>query len=61
MLDLTAGGGDWGPALGGDGVVHRSTVPSVLDHFSRLRDLRRATRNATKTQVRGQRQQDLER
>lgn len=39
-VDLTAGGFDWGPALGGDGVVHRHTMPSVLDRFSALHSLR---------------------
>ena len=36
LLDLTAAPGDWGPALGGDGVVHHYTLPRVADHFSTI-------------------------
>ncbi|KAJ9520835.1 hypothetical protein QJQ45_014031 [Haematococcus lacustris] len=50
LLDLTAGGGDWGPAMGGDGVVHRHTVPSVMDHFSRLHNLKQNVREVRKSE-----------
>lgn len=32
LIDLTAGGKDWGPALGGDGVVTHHSLPH-LDTF----------------------------
>ncbi|MEW5314243.1 MAG: hypothetical protein WDW38_005754 [Sanguina aurantia] len=44
MIDLTAGGFDWGPALGGDGVVHKHTVPSVQEHFSGVKAMHTALR-----------------
>ncbi len=40
LVDLTAGGFDWGPALGGEGVVHKHSLPSVMDHFAAVQDLR---------------------
>jgi hypothetical protein len=33
-LDLTAGGFDWGPALGGEGVVTPASLPSAGDYFA---------------------------
>lgn len=33
-MDLTAGGFDWGPALGGEGVVTPSSLPSAGDYFA---------------------------
>ena len=33
LIDLTAGSFDWGPALGGDGVVHRGSLPRLDDYF----------------------------
>mmetsp|Transcript_38308 Transcript_38308/g.85303 ORF Transcript_38308/g.85303 Transcript_38308/m.85303 type:complete len:1048 (+) Transcript_38308:131-3274(+) len=46
MLDLTAGGKDWGPALGGDGVVHKHTLPNVHEHFSNLHSMKRSARES---------------
>lgn len=40
LLDLTSGGKDWGPALGGDGVVHHHTLPHVQDLFGGVRRLK---------------------
>lgn len=40
LVDLTAGGFDWGPALGGEGVVGRHSLPSVMERFSALAALR---------------------
>ena len=37
LVDLTAGGKDWGPALGGDGVVHHSTLPKVHELFGEVK------------------------
>ena len=36
LLDLTAGGSDWGPALGGDGVVGQHSMPKAGDYFGQL-------------------------
>lgn len=44
LLDLTADGGDWGPAMGGDGVVHKHTLPKVMTHFSRLAEEKKEKR-----------------
>lgn len=38
LLDLTAGGSDRGPALGGDGVVNRHSMPKVGSYFSQLHE-----------------------
>lgn len=40
LLDLTAGGKDWGPALGGDGTVHHHTLPHVHDMFGELKKMK---------------------
>jgi hypothetical protein len=40
LLDLTAGGFDWGPALGGEGVVHKHTLPNMMDFFSKAAELK---------------------
>lgn len=42
LVELTSGGFDWGPALGGQGVVHRHSMPSVQDHFSALHALKQS-------------------
>ena len=38
LLDLTAGGSDRGPAMGGDGVVNRHSLPKVGNYFGPLLD-----------------------
>ncbi|KAG2501680.1 hypothetical protein HYH03_000182 [Edaphochlamys debaryana] len=45
MLDLTAGGKDWGPALGGDGTVHHQTLPHVHELFGGVRRLKENARH----------------
>ena len=37
-MDLTAGGSDRGPAMGGDGVVNRHSMPKVGSFFGPLLD-----------------------
>ncbi|KAG2435642.1 hypothetical protein HXX76_006844 [Chlamydomonas incerta] len=37
LVDLTAGGKDWGPALGGDGVVHHGTLPKIHELFGEVK------------------------
>ncbi|GIL57470.1 hypothetical protein Vafri_12700 [Volvox africanus] len=44
LVDLTAGGKDWGPALGGDGVVHHQTLPHVHDLFGGVNRLKEQVR-----------------
>ncbi|KXZ55672.1 hypothetical protein GPECTOR_2g1222 [Gonium pectorale] len=44
LLDLTAGGKDWGPALGGEGVVHHSSLPNVHELFSGTQRLKERAR-----------------
>ncbi|EFJ49585.1 hypothetical protein VOLCADRAFT_89945 [Volvox carteri f. nagariensis] len=44
LLDLTAGGKDWGPALGGDGVVHHQTLPRVHELFGGVKRLKNQVR-----------------
>ena len=36
LLDLTAAGSDWGPALGGDGIVDKHSMPRVANYFGQL-------------------------
>eukprot|EP00955_Chlamydomonas_euryale_P046048 353304-Chlamydomonas_euryale.AAC.13 len=54
MLDLTATAGvEWGPSLGGDGVVHDATVPRVANYFGGVADQQRsARRDARKSNAR---------
>jgi hypothetical protein len=40
MMDLTARRTDWGPALGGDGVVVHTTLPDVSYAFSNAEEKR---------------------
>jgi len=49
LVDLTSGGFDWGPALGGDGVVHRHSLPSVMERFGSVAELRKAFHDTSKT------------
>lgn len=42
MIDLAATGHDWGPALGGDGVVIKTTIPSVTQYFKPVEDAKHA-------------------
>lgn len=40
LADLTAGAKDWGPALGGDGVVHYHSLPHVHELFGQLKAIK---------------------
>eukprot|EP00798_Chlamydomonas_sp_ICE-L_P024546 gene24546-10156_t len=44
FIDLTsaAGGYEWGPAMGGDGVVHGHTLPTLDKYFDKLRSKKKA-------------------
>ncbi|GBF99091.1 hypothetical protein Rsub_11900 [Raphidocelis subcapitata] len=44
LLDLTAQKSDWGPAMGGEGVVTTSTLPDVTALFSDVADARESAR-----------------
>ncbi|GBF97200.1 hypothetical protein Rsub_10061 [Raphidocelis subcapitata] len=46
LLDLAADRPDWGPALGGDGVVVDGTIPDVSRVFASASDAREAAREA---------------
>ncbi|GFR52075.1 hypothetical protein Agub_g14598, partial [Astrephomene gubernaculifera] len=46
LIDLTAGGKDWGPALGGEGVVHTHTLPNVHELFGAVKRIKEEVRQA---------------
>ncbi|KAG1658750.1 hypothetical protein FOA52_000863 [Chlamydomonas sp. UWO 241] len=51
LLDLSAtAGSEWGPAMGGDGVVHEHTVPRVATYFGPLADKRKLMRKAARVE-----------
>ncbi|GAX80726.1 hypothetical protein CEUSTIGMA_g8161.t1 [Chlamydomonas eustigma] len=50
-IDLTASGNDWGPALGGDGVVNKHSMPRVSNYFGPLAEAKKKARLESRSEV----------
>ena len=48
MLDLTAESSEYGPASGGQGVVHKHTLPRVQEYFEQLEEVKAKLREGTR-------------
>lgn len=60
LIDLTAGGFEWGPALGAEGGVHPRSMPSVNEFFQSIKEAKRAKAAEKTTEEHRQAAEQLE-